>query len=161
MSSLFFVNLRIFQGFSPSLHRQLFKLPFVLAAGKKDLIDLPVLNDEDLEEQFVKGSGPGGQATNKTSNCVVLKHIPTGIVVKCHQTRSVTQNRKLARDILREKLEVEYKGEESELLKRQKESIQKKHDKRRKVNENIEKKRRFKETLNTERGDFSIKSQEP
>lgn len=81
-----------------------------------------------------------------------------GFSLQCHQTRSVTQNRKLARDILREKLEVEYKGEESELLRRQKESIQKKHDKRRKVNENIEKKRRFKETLNAEWGDFSIKS---
>lgn len=54
----------------------------VLTAGKKDLIDLPVLDEEELEEQFVRGSGPGGQATNKTSNCVVLKHIPTGIVVK-------------------------------------------------------------------------------
>lgn len=54
----------------------------VFAAGKKGLIDLPVLNEDDLEEQFVRGSGPGGQATNKTSNCVVLKHIPSGIVVK-------------------------------------------------------------------------------
>lgn len=57
-------------------------LPCVFAAGKKDLIELPVLNEEELEEQFVRGSGPGGQATNKTSNCVVLKHIPSGIVVK-------------------------------------------------------------------------------
>lgn len=54
----------------------------VFAAGKKGLIDLPVLNEDDLEEQFVRGSGPGGQATNKTSNCVVLKHVPSGIVVK-------------------------------------------------------------------------------
>lgn len=54
----------------------------VFAAGKKRLIDLPILNEDDLEEQFVRGSGPGGQATNKTSNCVVLKHIPSGIVVK-------------------------------------------------------------------------------
>lgn len=54
----------------------------VFAAGKKALIDLPVLHEDDLEEQFVRGSGPGGQATNKTSNCVVLKHIPSGIVVK-------------------------------------------------------------------------------
>lgn len=54
----------------------------VFAAGKRGLIDLPVLNEDDLEEQFVRGSGPGGQATNKTSNCVVLKHIPSGIVVK-------------------------------------------------------------------------------
>ena len=37
---------------------------------------------DDLEEQFVKGGGPGGQSINKTSNCVVLKHKPTGIVVK-------------------------------------------------------------------------------
>lgn len=57
-------------------------LPCVLVASKKGLIDLPILNEDDLEEQFVRGSGPGGQATNKTSNCVVLKHIPSGIVVK-------------------------------------------------------------------------------
>lgn len=54
----------------------------VLAAGKNDLTDFPELVEDELEEQFVRGSGPGGQATNKTSNCVVLKHIPTGIVVK-------------------------------------------------------------------------------
>lgn len=56
--------------------------PCVFAAGKKYQIDLPILHEEDLDEQFVRGSGPGGQATNKTSNCVVLRHIPTGIVVK-------------------------------------------------------------------------------
>lgn len=56
--------------------------PSVLMAGKKDLMDLHVLNEDELEEQFVRGSGPGGQATNKTSNCVVLKHVPSGIVVK-------------------------------------------------------------------------------
>ena len=42
----------------------------------------PPLDEEELEEQFVRGWGPGGQATNKTSNCVVLKHKPTGIVIK-------------------------------------------------------------------------------
>lgn len=57
-------------------------LPRVFVAGKKYRIDLPVLNEDDLREQFVRGSGPGGQATNKTSNCVVLKHTPSGIVVK-------------------------------------------------------------------------------
>ncbi|XP_073805680.1 mitochondrial translation release factor in rescue isoform X1 [Danio rerio] len=128
--------------------------PSVLpAAGKKYQIELPVVHEEELEEQFVRGSGPGGQATNKTSNCVVLRHIPSGIVVKCHETRSVDLNRKRAREILREKLEVAYKGEESELLKMKKESMQKKQDKRRKVNENIEKKRRFKEMLNSKQED--------
>ncbi|XP_065140148.1 mitochondrial translation release factor in rescue [Paramisgurnus dabryanus] len=153
MSSMLFLNLRFLRdisGISLSWHRRFLRWPFVLVAGKKDLIDLPKVNEEDLEEQFVRGSGPGGQATNKTSNCVVLKHIPTGIVVKCHQTRSVTHNRKLAREILRGKLEVEYNGEESELLRRKRESVQEKREKRKKVNENIERKRRFKEILNTD-----------
>ncbi|XP_029998377.1 mitochondrial translation release factor in rescue [Sphaeramia orbicularis] len=119
----------------------------VLAAGKKDLVDLPVLNEDELEEQFVRGSGPGGQATNKTSNCVVLKHIPTGIVVKCHQTRSVDINRKRARDIMREKLDVANKGELSEISLRKKESILRKQEKRKKTNENLERKRLFKEAL--------------
>lgn len=121
--------------------------PFIQTAGKRDQIDLPVLNEDDLEEQFVRGSGPGGQATNKTSNCVVLKHIPTGIVVKCHQTRSVETNRKRAREILREKLDVSFKGDDSEILRRQKDAIQKKQGKRKKANDNLEKKRLFKETL--------------
>lgn len=67
-------------------------LTVVLAAGKKDAIDLPVLNEDELEEQFVRGSGPGGQATNKTSNCVVLKHVPTGIVVKVPMYLFITYN---------------------------------------------------------------------
>lgn len=121
--------------------------PSIQAKGKKHRFDLPVLMEDDLEEQFVRGSGPGGQATNKTSNCVVLKHIPTGVVVKCHQTRSVELNRKRAREILQEKLDIVYKGEESELLKQKEESRIKKQIKRKKVNENIEKKRLFKQTL--------------
>uniref|UniRef100_A0A1B6MJR7 Prokaryotic-type class I peptide chain release factors domain-containing protein n=1 Tax=Graphocephala atropunctata TaxID=36148 RepID=A0A1B6MJR7_9HEMI len=65
----------------------------------------PKIVEEDLEEQFVRGAGPGGQATNKTNNCVVLCHKPTGIVVKCHQSRSQDQNRKMARLILLTKLD--------------------------------------------------------
>ncbi|XP_028313779.1 mitochondrial translation release factor in rescue [Gouania willdenowi] len=119
----------------------------VPAAGKKDQVEFPALDEEQLEEQFVRGSGPGGQATNKTSNCVVLKHIPTGIVVKCHQTRSVDINRKRARDIMREKLDIFHKGELSEVVVKKKESVVKKQEKRRKVNENLERKRQFKEAL--------------
>ena len=54
----------------------------VQVAARKDYPALLPLNESELEEQFVKGHGPGGQATNKTSNCVVLKHVPSGIVVK-------------------------------------------------------------------------------
>ncbi|XP_013872835.1 mitochondrial translation release factor in rescue [Austrofundulus limnaeus] len=134
-------------GLSPLLTPTTSGLTRVLAFGKKDLTDLPVLNEDELEEQFVRGSGPGGQATNKTNNCVVLKHIPTGIVVKCHETRSMETNRKRAREIMRQKLDVEYKGELSELVIKKKESSLKKQQKRRKVNENLERKRLFKESL--------------
>ncbi|CAK6966484.1 mitochondrial translation release factor in rescue [Scomber scombrus] len=140
----------VFHTISPMLRPLPTGLTCVLAAGKKDFIDLPVLNEEEFEEQFVRGSGPGGQATNKTSNCVVLKHIPTGIVVKCHQTRSVDINRKRARDIMRERLDVFYKGEESEILVKKKESELRKQEKRRKANENLERKRLFKEALAAE-----------
>lgn len=70
-----------------------------------DYSSVPKLEEADLEEQFVRGSGPGGQATNKTNNAVVLKHKPTGIVVKCHETRSLWDNQKRAREILVTKLD--------------------------------------------------------
>lgn len=63
-------------------------VPAAPMAGKGDRRALlPPLDESDLEEQFVKGHGPGGQATNKTSNCVVLKHVPSGIVVKVEEAR--------------------------------------------------------------------------
>jgi len=63
------------------------------------------LLDADLIENFLKGSGPGGQKINKTSSAVQLKHIPTGIVVKYQDTRSREINRKMARRILQERIE--------------------------------------------------------
>lgn len=42
----------------------------------------PELLESDFQEQFVRGGGPGGQAVAKTNNCCVLKHLPTGIVVR-------------------------------------------------------------------------------
>lgn len=47
-----------------------------------DKSKVPKLNEKDLEEQFVKGSGPGGQNVNKRSSCVVLIHKPTGEEIK-------------------------------------------------------------------------------
>ncbi|XP_069475765.1 mitochondrial translation release factor in rescue [Ambystoma mexicanum] len=116
-------------------------------AGKKTSYDLLPVDEKDLQEQFVRGHGPGGQATNKTNNCVVLKHAPSGIVVKCHQTRSLEQNRKIARRILQEKVDIFYKGETSELCKEKLEGEKKKQEKRKKANELLEKKRQFKEML--------------
>lgn len=58
------------------------RVPSRQAAGKNSSSNLLGLTEAELKEQFVRGDGPGGQATNKTNNCVVLKHIPSGIVVK-------------------------------------------------------------------------------
>ncbi|XP_060105181.1 mitochondrial translation release factor in rescue [Heteronotia binoei] len=124
--------------------------PLCLVAEKKSSEDLLPLNEADLEEQFVRGSGPGGQATNKTSNCVVLKHLPSGIVVKCHETRSVELNRQRAREILQEKVDVFYKGETSEVLLEKKELQKKKQAKRQQARENLERKRRLKELQTSE-----------
>ncbi|KAM0287415.1 hypothetical protein ACHAQH_000365 [Verticillium albo-atrum] len=69
--------------------------------------------DSDIEENYLKGSGPGGQKINKTSSAVQLKHKPTGIVVKCQATRSRTQNRKIARQLLAERLDDLENGDQS------------------------------------------------
>jgi peptide chain release factor len=55
------------------------------------------IREEDVVEQFVKGSGPGGQKINKTSSCVQILHRPTGIEIKCQLGRSQAHNRLLAR----------------------------------------------------------------
>ncbi|KAJ7870245.1 RF-1 domain-containing protein [Mycena leptocephala] len=64
---------------------------------------VPDLREEDLEEAFVRGLGPGGQSVNKTENNVQLLHRPTGIRVSCHETRSLALNRRIARRLLVEK----------------------------------------------------------
>ncbi|XP_010718397.1 probable peptide chain release factor C12orf65 homolog, mitochondrial [Meleagris gallopavo] len=125
--------------------------PSLWAAGKRSSLQLVQLTEAELKEQFVRGDGPGGQATNKTSNCVVLKHVPSGIVVKCHQTRSVEKNRKIAREILQEKVDLFYKGEESDVYKEKKASEKKKQEKKRRAKENLERKKHFKEMLQLDR----------
>ncbi|HPP06096.1 MAG TPA: peptide chain release factor-like protein [Syntrophorhabdaceae bacterium] len=72
------------------------------------------IKDEDIIERFIRSGGPGGQNVNKTSTCVYLKHLPTGIEVKCQKERSQALNRYLARRILVEKIEEMLLGKESE-----------------------------------------------
>jgi len=61
--------------------------------------------ETDLVEKFVRSGGPGGQHRNKTSSCVYLKHVPTGLEVKMQEDRSQSINRFLARRVLVEKIE--------------------------------------------------------
>ncbi|MDO9228612.1 MAG: peptide chain release factor-like protein [Syntrophales bacterium] len=63
------------------------------------------VREEDFRETFIRSSGPGGQKVNKTSSCVYLVHLPTGLSVKCQQERSQTLNRFLARRLLLDRIE--------------------------------------------------------
>ncbi len=63
------------------------------------------LREKDIVEKFIRSQGPGGQNVNKVSTCVYLRHLPTGIEVKCQKERSQAQNRLLARQILLGKIE--------------------------------------------------------
>jgi protein subunit release factor B len=77
--------------------------------------------EEEIVENFVRSGGPGGQNVNKTSTCVYLKHIPTGIEVKCQKERSQALNRYLARQLLIKKIENLILGE----LSRERQRIEK------------------------------------
>ena len=81
-------------------------------ALKKRMNDLDI-NESDLEERFIKASGPGGQKVNKTSACVHLKHAPSGIEVKCQKERSQALNRFFARRLLLDKIEKIKLGKQS------------------------------------------------
>jgi len=71
------------------------------------------LNEDDLTENFVRGSGAGGQKVNKTANKVLLVHDPTQLRVECQETRSLSQNRKIARKRLALKLDEYWNGSQS------------------------------------------------
>ena len=72
--------------------------------------------EKDFRESFVRSSGPGGQNVNKTSTCVVLRHVPTGIQVKCQEARSQGLNRQRARRLILEKIEEQRKAEQLKFI---------------------------------------------
>jgi len=76
------------------------------------------VSEKDIVEKFIRSRGKGGQKVNKTSSCVYLKHIPSGIEVKCQRERSQVLNRFLARRILTNKIEALIRGRLSEEKKR-------------------------------------------
>ena len=131
---------------SRSRPKLLLRLPSLPTIRLKSSLDqsqeLPVvLKPDELEEKVTLGSGPGGQAVNKTANAVFLKHLPTGLWVKCHQTRSLENNRKIARKLLLAKLDNFVNGENSlenqqkaidkVNLERKKEKVRLKYEKKR------------------------------
>ncbi|XP_049866613.1 mitochondrial translation release factor in rescue [Pectinophora gossypiella] len=110
--------------------RDIAPVPRILVLFKHtiDYSKVPKINETDLSESFVRGSGPGGSAVNKNANCVVLTHTPTGTVVKCHISRCQDENRKLAREMLVVKLDEILNGDDSVVA--QKKRIQEKKYKR-------------------------------
>ncbi len=105
--------------------------------------------EEDLIEKFILGSGSGGQKVNKTSSCVYLKHLPTGIEVKCQQERSREMNRFFARRELCEKIAYHIHQEKTKKQKeREKIRQQKKRRSRRLKQKILDEKKKHSETKN-------------
>ncbi|KAJ5173802.1 uncharacterized protein N7500_001733 [Penicillium coprophilum] len=71
------------------------------------------INDADISIAYLKGTGPGGQKINKTNSAVQIIHKPSGVVVKCQATRSQSQNEKIARSLLADRVEAQEKGDKS------------------------------------------------
>lgn len=90
----------------------------------------------DFEEKFQKGSGKGGQKVNKSTNSVLLRHLPTGLEVKVHKFRELWGNRLSAYRLLVAKIEEQKLGKLSpQAKKREKMKKQKKRRQRRSASE--------------------------
>ncbi|MEM6886324.1 MAG: peptide chain release factor-like protein [Verrucomicrobiota bacterium] len=63
------------------------------------------IREEDIEEQFDRASGPGGQHVNKVATSVLLHHLPTGERVRAESSRSQQTNRLIARERLCDRIE--------------------------------------------------------
>jgi len=76
------------------------------------------IDPEDISEAFTRGTGSGGQKINKTSICVELTHVPTGITVRVQKHRQQSANRISAYKLLISKIETKVKGKKSEKAKK-------------------------------------------
>jgi peptide chain release factor len=96
------------------------------------------VREEDLEEGFARASGRGGQKLHKTSSCVLLRHKPTGLRVRCEESRSQALNRFLARRRLVDILEARSGAESSRLLAERRKVIKQKERRGRRSRKKVE-----------------------
>ncbi len=114
--------------------------PATIAKIKELMAEASVF-EEDIEESFILGGGPGGQKTNKTSNVVRLKHEPSGLNIRFGETRSREDNRWLARRALAEAiLERENKRKSAKRQAAEKKRRQKRRRSRRQKQRMLEEK---------------------
>ncbi len=88
------------------------------------------IREQDIQEKYIRSSGPGGQKVNKTASCVYLRHIPTDLEIKMQRERSQSLNRYYARKRLCELLEHEKFGKKSQAALKE-EKIRKQKQRRR------------------------------
>lgn len=102
----------------------------------REMMERLGIDEKDIVEQFILGSGPGGQKIQTTHSCVLLQHGPSGIQVRCQKSRSREQNRFFARRELCLQLEEKLLGRDS---KRQQEILAKRKQKKRRKRRALEK----------------------
>lgn len=95
------------------------------------------IQKEDIEEKFVKSSGRGGQKVNKSSSAVFVRHIKTGLSVKCGKARSQHLNRFLALRKLVEKIEAKTTGRDDRQQKKIEKIRKQKQRRRRKTQKKL------------------------
>lgn len=103
----------------------------------KEKMEYLGIYEKDIVEKFIRSSGKGGQKVNKASTCVYLKHIPTGIEVKCQRERSQSANRFIARRLLATKIETLILGKLSEEKKKIEKIIRQKRKRSKRAKEKM------------------------
>ena len=113
------------------------------------------VTEDQLEETFIRSSGPGGQNVNKVATCVVLRYRPSGLEVRCQRERSQALNRYLARRTLLQRLEAERLGRQAAEAQRIAKIRRQKRKRSKRAREKLLRDKQFRSKKKTLRGPVS------